>query len=267
MTVLKVIHLNLNAGHRITRILQVLKIPRSTYYDYLKWQPSKREIRHQQIKEKALEIWLSYPMCGYPRLTKFFHEKLNCPVSRYLIYCIMRELGIRSRMSKKKKKPTAYSQMEQRPNLIKGMDDYSKILLTDITYIPFKGKWVYLASLYNPETRQVLAHQVGMNMSKELATSVVKKSILQTLGIKIIHRDMGSQYTSELFETTLKQLHIEHSYSRKGCPGDNARIESFHSILKREYIHFQTFNSIEEVIAGIDCYIRWYNTERISLVA
>lgn len=75
---------------------------------------------------------------------------------------------------------------------------------------------------------------------------------------------MESQYTSDLFEETLNQLKLRHSYSRKECPGDNARIESFHSILKREYINFQT---LEEAILGIDTYIRWYNEERISFVA
>ncbi|MFP4823292.1 transposase [Mammaliicoccus sciuri] len=108
---------------------------------------------------------------------------------------------------------------------------------------------------------------VSEHMTKELATSVIEKNKIKKLGIDIIHSDMGSQYTSDLFENTLIQYGINHSYSRKGCPGDNARIESFHSILKREYTNAQNFESIHEVIAGIDRYIRWYNDERISLVA
>lgn len=83
----------------------------------------------------------------------------------------------------------------------------------------------------------------------------------------MIHSDMRSQYTSELFEETLNPLNLKHSYSRKRCPDDNARIESFHSILKHEYINFQCFQSLEEVILGIDPYIRWYNKDKISLVA
>lgn len=47
---------------------------------------------------------------------------------------------------------------------------------------------------------------------------------------------------------------------------DNARIESFYSLLKREYINFQIFKPIYEADAGIDQYIRWYNQDRISLV-
>lgn len=61
---------------------------------------------------------------------------------------------------------------------------------------------------------------------------------------------MGSQYTSDLFEKTLFNFGVKHSYSRNGCPGDNARIESFHSILKREYVHFKNFRTIHEATAG-----------------
>lgn len=49
----------------------------------------------------------------------------------------------------------------------------------------------------------------------------------------ILHSDMGSQYTSNTFNEALKQLGIKHSYSRKGCPYDNATIESFSCILEK----------------------------------
>lgn len=73
-TVLRVVRVNLEAKHRITRILTVLKIPRTTYYAYLNWTPSDRLTRRQQIKEKVLQSWLAYPMYGYPRMTKYFNS-------------------------------------------------------------------------------------------------------------------------------------------------------------------------------------------------
>lgn len=169
-------------------------------------------------------------------------------------------------MVKKKKKPTTHTEYAQRPNLIKELDDKSGGLLTDITYIPVKNKWVYLASLYEPESRKVLAHRVSDSMTKELETSVIQEPLIDKQHTGIIHSDMGSQYTSDLFEETLLKQGLKHSYSRKGRPGDNARIESFHSLLKREYVNHQSFNSLDEVIAGIDWYVRFYNTKRLSEV-
>ena len=206
-------------------------------------------------------------MYGYPRIAKYFKEVLHLSISRYLVYQLMRELGIQSRMIKKMKKPKSYIEISQRPNLIKKSHDKSSVLLTDITCIPVKKKWVYLASLYTPVTLRVEAYKIGRNMTKELATSMIQQNTLKALGIKIIHSDMDSQYTSDMFEKTLNRCEVKHSYSRKGCSGDNARIESFHSILKREYVNSQSFQSLEESIIGIDRYIRWYNNERISLVA
>lgn len=104
----------------------------------------------------------------------------------------MRELGIQSRMIKKLKKPKSYTEIDQFPNLIRKMSDWSKVLLTDSTYIPMRGKWIYLASLYQPETLRVIAYKVGANMTKELATSVLEKVNLRAQGVEIVHSDMGS---------------------------------------------------------------------------
>jgi len=249
-----VIQTNIKSGYLISFILHCLKVPRATYYAFLNWKPGQRLLRRKLIKEKVLSYWLKYPMYGYPRLTKLINLKHSLGVSRRLVHQLMCELGIRSRMVKKFNKPKSYVTETQRPNLVKKDVDQLKVLLTDITYIQVKQKWAYLASLYDPRTRRVIAHKVSEHMTKEL-------------DIDIIHSDMGSQYTSDLFEKTLIKHGIKHSYSRKGCLGDNARIESFHPILKREYTNAQNFESIHEAIAGIDRYIRWYNDERISLVA
>jgi putative transposase len=77
-----------------------------------------------------------------------------------------------------------------------------------------------------------MAHKIGDHMTKELATSVIGSQMHRKLGTMIIHSDMGSQYTSDLFEKTLSKYNIKHSYSKKVYPGDNVQIESFHSILK-----------------------------------
>ncbi|WP_206834714.1 IS3 family transposase [Enterococcus plantarum] len=146
-TVLRVVRVNLEAKHRITRILTALKIPRTTYYEYLNWKPSERIIRRQQIKEQVLKSWLTYPMYGYPRMTKYLKEELNIPVSYYFIYRLMRELGIQSRMIKKMKKLKSYIEVAQLPNLIRKKSDWSnenkiEVENVNLTRIP-KNKKLY----------------------------------------------------------------------------------------------------------------------------
>ncbi|ORI59390.1 transposase, partial [Leuconostoc mesenteroides subsp. cremoris] len=54
------------------------------------------------------------------------------------------------------------------------------------------------------------------------------------------------------------------SYSRKGHPYDNARIESFHSLIKRELIYHEEYRTIDDVRASFEWYVNWYNNERIN---
>ncbi len=180
-------------------------------------------------------------MYVYPRLTILLNKKFQFGVGKGLNYQLICELGIQSRMIKKWKKPKTYTTVEQHPNLIKTLSDKSTVMLIDMAYIPVNRKWVYLASLYNPETRKGMAHKIGEHRTKELAISVIEGQTLKKLVTMIIHSDMGGQYTIDLFEKILSNYNIKHPYFKKGCPRDNERIESFHSILKREYIHFQNF--------------------------
>ncbi|MBJ7643267.1 integrase core domain-containing protein, partial [Weissella confusa] len=101
-------------------------------------------------------------------------------------------------------------------------------------------------------------------MTKEFATSVVVKALRANGKPKMIHSDMGSQYTSSLFEGTLQNSGINHSYSRKGHPYDNARIESFHSLIKREMIYHEEYRAIDDVRVTVEWYVNWYNNSRIN---
>ena len=81
----------------------------------------------------------------------------------------------------------------------------------------------------------------------------------------IIHTDRGSQYLSKEYRKYCKENNLELSYSRKGNPYDNACIESFHAMLKKEYVHHKKFKNLEETRQGIFEYIEsWYNRKRLQ---
>ncbi|WP_273722287.1 DDE-type integrase/transposase/recombinase, partial [Leuconostoc mesenteroides] len=84
---------------------------------------------------------------------------------------------------------------------------------------------------------------IGYSFSKKMDTDLVLKTLESAVknrtitGDLIIHTDLGSQYTSDDYNQRLTELHIRHSYSRKGCPYDNAPMESFHASLKKECVY------------------------------
>ena len=115
-------------------------------------------------------------------------------------------------------------------------------------------------------SRKVIGYAYGTSMTAELAVEAVKNACLNvrdTEGI-ILHSDLGSQYTSQVFEKYLGKNGIRHSFSRKGNPYDNACIESFHSVLKKEEIYLHTYQDAGEARRAIFEYIEgWYNRKRI----
>lgn len=88
-------------------------------------------------------------------------------------------------------------------------------------------------------------------------------NVINTNGI-ILHSDLEGQYTSQLFKKYLESQGILHSFSGKGNPYDNACIESFHSVLKKEEIYLHIYGDSKEARRAIFEYIEgWYNRKRI----
>ena len=82
----------------------------------------------------------------------------------------------------------------------------------------------------------------------------------------ILHTDLGSQYTANEVEKWLETHKIRHSYSRKGTPYDNARIESFHASLKKEEVYTTTYSDFEEANRVLFSYIEgFYNRIHSSI--
>ena len=76
--------------------------------------------------------------------------------------------------------------------------------------------------------------------------------------------NLGSQYTSNDLRDVCKEFSIIQSFSKKGCPYDNACIESFHSSIKREEVYRNTYRIFEEAKVAIFKYIEeWYNRKRL----
>lgn len=103
-----------------------------------------------------------------------------------------------------------------------------------------------------------------------MTTELVLQALTNAIDVQkpgeglILHTDLGSQYTSEDFEKAINTAGIEHSFSRKGCPYDNACIESFHATLKKEEVYQTTYIDFEAARFALFQYIEsWYNRKRI----
>lgn len=260
-----IIKQNLSDGNKITTILRVLKINRSTFYKWLHFTPSAYQLITQRLKQVIKKLHDEIPIYGEPRLTKRL-QQLGYSIIQRRVWRLMHELSIKAKVWHVNQKPRTKVIYPQRPNLVKHHPE-RYFWSADITYIQLMdGRWVYLSSVYDPIKRRIVGYAIDKRMTKELVNRSFGRALSSTSRPKYLHNDMGSQYTSQLFESTLRRHHMQHSYSLKCYPYDNAGIESFHATIKRELIYLNQYKTLGEVIISVENYIDWFNTSRISLV-
>jgi putative transposase len=182
----------------------------------------------------------------------------------------MKELGIRSIVVRKYRPHGSGKVQEGLKNILK--QDFSaerpnEKWVTDITYIWTEAdQWTYLATVMDFYTKKAVGYSYGKEMTAELAKTAVKRAWEAQggpIGL-ILHSDLGSQYTSKEFAEIITEYGIKHSFSKKGCPYDNACIESFHSVLKKEEVYLTKYRNFKEAEVKLFDYIEgWYNRNRI----
>ena len=217
---------------------KVLGIRRSTYYKKCNWTTSQREIETQKLDAEIKKIYFdSKKRYGAPKIHNILSSE-GRTVSLKRVQRRMVAMGLRSIVIKKYRHYSGHTKVVEQENLLQ--QDFTATAInqkwcTDITYIhTLKDGWTYLASVMDFYSKKIIGWSYGTHMTADLALKAVENACLNvksTEGI-IIHSDLGSQYTSDLFESYLSKAKMKHSFSRKGCPYDNACIESFHSLLK-----------------------------------
>lgn len=134
-------------------------------------------------------------------------------------------------------------------------------LWTDITYIKFQWKWIYLSVIKDMITGEILAHKLSQNLSIEFVLETVKQLWKTSIKWSLIHSDQWFHYTHPSFRKLLEKAWYMQSMSRKGNCIDNAPTESFFWHLKDEIevSHCETFQEVEKYMNN---YIFHYNNYR-----
>ena len=136
--------------------------------------------------------------------------------------------------------------------------------VSDITCVKSNSNKYYICVIIDLFARKVLAHEVSQDMPVSFVSSTflkayVRRGCPQSL---VFHSDQGAQYTSYPFGKLLEELKVAQSFSKPGCPFDNAVAESFFSMLKKEELNRGNYTSLCEVRRAVDEYIDFYNDER-----
>ena len=199
-------------------------------------------------------------------------DKFNIVYSRRRIQRIMRKYNIVCPI----RKPNPYKRIAKAtkehtvvPNLLNRnfkQEIPGKVLLTDITYLPYSNNnMAYLSTIKDASTNEILAYNLSNRITLDIATNTILK-LMANSNVKLakdafIHSDQGSHYTSPIFQKLLKSKNLGQSMSRRGNCWDNAPQESFFGHMKDE-IDYKSCSTLSELQLIIDDYIDYYNNDR-----
>lgn len=247
------------------------RVSKSGYYSYIKRRQrleKEKEVLKTEIKRIFVESGGTYGsdrICGV--LRKKGYKASYGKISRY-----MAEMGLSSVHNRHKTRSITDSRKARGggyPNLVAGQtfDMPRQAVCSDITYLKSGEGWLYLCTVKDIVSGEILGEATSENLKKELVIRAFLNAQARYKLPKetIFHSDRGSQYTSKEFMNTLKVYNFKQSFSRVGMPGDNAWAESFFATLKKECIHFKHFATREELRQTVFAWIHgFYNTKRIQ---
>ena len=247
-----------------------MKVSRSGYYDWLDRPKSSRSLENNELTKVIREVFTkSRNIYGTRRIADQL-AKRGIFISRNRIVKLMALAGLSCKTKRKFKvttdskhnKPISPNLLNREFNVIKA-DTY---WVGDITYIPTKAGWLYLATVIDLYSRQIIGWSMSNNMKAKLVNDALTMAIWKRKpkrGGLIWHTDQGSQYACESHRSILKDHDIIQSMSRKGDCWDNAVAESFFKTLKTELTNHYQFNNQQEAKNVIFEYIEvFYNRIR-----
>jgi len=251
---------------------KALNVSKSGYFKWRNRVPSQQELLRTKIKDRIVfHYYDSEKVYGSPKITKQLQKEGYTTISERTVSKYMQELGLRSCVSKKFKVITTNSNHDYpvAPNKLNQNFTTSapnKVWVADITYIPCREGRLYLASILDLFTREIVGWRLYGHMETQLVLDTLNdayKAKKPAEGL-LHHSDRGTQYASKDYREKLQEYGMESSMSRAGNCYDNACAESFFSLLKKELIQGRRFQTKKQAYTEIFRYIEFfYNRKRI----
>ncbi|MCG1697827.1 IS3 family transposase [Staphylococcus epidermidis] len=252
----------LKVKYSIKLILEVLNIPKSTYY---RWK--NKTYKNDTVTQKVIELCkANHYTYGYRKITALINQCYTSPINHKRVQRMMQKHHLNCRV-RPKKTTRIGKPYYKTDNLLQRQFKAScpmEVLTTDITYLPFGHSMLYLSSIMDIYNGEIVAYKIDDKQDQSLVNDTLNQIDIPE-GC-ILHSDQGSVYTSYAYYQLCEEKGIIRSMSRKGTPAYNAPIESFHSSLKSEtfYINNQLNRSNHIVIDIVEKYIKNYNNNRIQ---
>jgi len=246
--------------------LQLAKIPRSSYYYYLKKNKTDKYSREKKvIKAIFMDNKERY---GYRRITMVMHNE-GYHINHKTVSKLMNMLGLKAKQRKNGKYHSykgivgtvAKNILDRKFTANKPFEK----LTTDVTQFNIGNDKVYLSPVMDLFNREIVSYSISRSPNlyqiREMLDGLYKK--LPKGSKPLFHSDQGWQYQQKEYVRSLKEHNIIQSMSRKGNCMDNGAMENFFGRLKVEMFYGEKFESTSTFIKKLEEYLDYYNNDRI----
>lgn len=242
----------------LTRQARALDLSRGSVY-YLPRPVSEVDLA---LMRRIDELHLDYPFAGSRMLQGLLIGEGH-KIGRVKVRNLMKRMGIeaiyrRPNTSKPEPGHKIYPYLLRklpvtRPNQVWAMD---------ITYIPMKRGYVYLAAVVDWNTRRVLSWRLSITLETAFCIEAVEEAMAKYGKPDIFNTDQGSQFTSINFIKMLTDAGIKISMDGKGAWRDNVFVERLWRTIKYEEVYLKAYENVPQARTEIGKYITFYNTKR-----
>lgn len=247
-----------NSELSVGRQCELLGLSRSSYY-YKACSVAEDDLGLKRLLD---EQYLRTPFYGSRRMTAWL-QGIGHEVNRKRVQRLMREMGIEAIYPKPK---TSEADPEHRkyPYLLRGVsvDKPDHVWSTDITYIPMKKGFLYLAAVLDWYSRYVLSWTVSNSLETSFCIEALEKALSKGRP-EIFNTDQGCQYTSRAFTGRVEQAGSKMSMDGRGRALDNVFVERLWRSVKYEEVYLRDYQSVPEAIESLRRYFKFYNEERL----
>jgi len=252
------------------KLCRILAVARSGYYAWQKALPGPRDSRRETLLYAIRRIFLeSRRTYGSPRVhQELLAQGYACCVNT--VAGLMKAHGIKARTHRKYRVQTTDSNHDQpiAPNRLDRVFTQAqrdRAWVGDITYVPTKEGWLYVAVVLDLFSRKVVGWATGSTLKATLAIDALKMALQQrqpSPGL-LVHTDRGVQYACGAYREVLAAHGLVASMSRRGNCYDNSVAESFNKTLKSELVVEEDYATREEGTSSIFQFIEThYNRQR-----
>ncbi len=248
-----------NSELSISKQCKLLNIHRSGIY----YTPSIENNENLEIMQILDKQYYETPFYGVLKLTAMLRNqgyKINKKRVRRLMKIINWQTIYREPKTTISDK-TSYKYPYLLRNL--AIEKNNQVWAMDITYIPMKKGFMYLAAIIDLNSRYIVNWSISNTMTAEWCTEVLEEAIKKHGRPEIFNTDQGSQFTSEIFINTLKNNGVEISMDGRGRALDNIYIERFWRSVKYEKIYLNVYENGLTLYEGLKEYFDFYNNTRL----